>query len=335
MKYKYIFKNYIDIFIHIIVLRRIFLNKILILKNEDNDFERYISDKMRTDYVEVCAPYKKIRKLLRYIRMVCTRLHIHILMGIWLNSWKYKLGNYETIILFDNGASERLLKWIKKEYPLCKLKVWLWNVPSKPVDIFKKYADVYCFDEKYSLEHGFNYLEQFYFEVGKQDKCKIQYDLSFVGQDKGRYEIIKDVALFLKNNNRCFFFYVVNKKISKKDVYSQKKNIIKVMNSEIPYEKVIKIVQESKAVFEIVKEGQEGITLRTLEAMFYKKKLVTNNKYIRKYEWYNPGNIFILGIDRLDMIINFLDSPFVDIDKRTLKRHTYKNWLKSLTDDIQ
>ena len=36
--------------------------------------------------------------------------------------------------------------------------------------------------------------------------------------------------------------------------------------------KVLQIVQESKAVLEILKKDQEGLTLRALEAMFYQKK---------------------------------------------------------------
>ena len=42
---------------------------------------------------------------------------------------------------------------------------------------------------------------------------------------------------------------------------------------------------------------------------------MTNNKSISKYEWYNPDNVFILGVDNMDKLGGFLDSPFVNIDK--------------------
>ncbi len=311
------------------------MKRILILKNENNDFEKYISDNMKTDYVEVSAPYKEAGKMSHYIRAVCKRLNIHILMGIWLNNWKYKLDIYKTIIVFDNGISTGLLKWIKKECPGCNLKVWMWNVPLKQVDIFKQYASVYCFDKKYSLKNGLEFIEQFYFEPINESQYTKKYDLSFVGLDKGRYQVIQDIADFLNKNNHKFYFYIVNSKLIKKRYYKEKDCIIKISSKEIAYRDVIRIINESKAVLEIMKTGQEGLTLRALEAMFYKKKLVTNNKNIIKYNWYNPDNIFILGVDKMDKLGIFLDSPFINIDKEFLYKHTYKSWLTAITRGIQ
>lgn len=311
------------------------MKKILILKNENNDFEKYISDNMKTDYVEVSAPYKEAGKISCYIRAVCKRLNIHILMGIWLNNWKYKLNMYKTIIVFDNGISTGLLKWIKKESPGCNLKVWMWNVPLKQVDIFKKYASVYCFDKKYSLKNGLEFIEQFYFEPADEPQYTQKYDLSFVGLDKGRYQTIKYIADFLNRNKRKFYFYIVNPRLIKKQYYKEKDCVIKISSKEIAYSDVIRIVNESKAVLEIMKTEQEGLTLRALEAMFYKKKLVTDNKNIIKYKWYNPDNIFILGVDKMDKLGTFFDSPFVNIDKEILYKHTYKNWLMAITRDMQ
>ncbi len=310
------------------------MDKTLILKNEDNDFEKYISDNMRTDCIEVYSPYKKTGQVLHYIRAICKRLNIHMLIGIWLNNWKYKLDEYKTIIIFDNGVSEELLKWIKKEDPLCNLKVWLWNVPSEKERIFKKYANVYCFDEKYSLEHNLYFIDQFYFKPVKSNKTTVKYDLSFIGLDKNRYKIIEDIAFYLNRYNRKFYFYIVDEKITKERNYRQAKSMFIVRNEKITYKKVLQIVQESKAVLEILKKDQEGLTLRALEAMFYQKKLVTNNKSISKYEWYNPDNVFILGVDNMDKLGGFLDSPFVNIDKEFLYRHTYKSWLTAITRDM-
>ena len=57
-------------------------------------------------------------------------------------------------------------------------------------------------------------------------------------------------------------------------------------------ESVIDHVRKCAAVLDLVKEGQVGITVRTLEDVFYKKKVITNNIAVRNTDLYRFGNIY-------------------------------------------
>lgn len=74
-----------------------------------------------------------------------------------------------------------------------------------------------------------------------------------------------------------------------------------VNNRPMQYEEYLKVVKRSRAVLDIVKKNNYGLTLRVLEALVAHKKLITNYMDIKKMEFYNESNIFLLeGEDKLE-----------------------------------
>ena len=63
----------------------------------------------------------------------------------------------------------------------------------------------------------------------------------------------------------------------------------------MPYDEVIANIKGCKAILELVSDGQTGITQRPYEAIYYGKKLITNNKDVMKYSFYNEERVFCLG----------------------------------------
>ena len=54
------------------------------------------------------------------------------------------------------------------------------------------------------------------------------------------------------------------------------------------------MVRDSKAVLDLAHEKQQGLTMRTMETLGIRRKLVTNNIYLKDYEFYNEDNDLIL-----------------------------------------
>ena len=72
---------------------------------------------------------------------------------------------------------------------------------------------------------------------------------------------------------------------------------------------------------------------RALEAMLCHRKLITNNKSIVKEDFYNPQNIFIIGVDDNQNVKDFIDSDFVVGDESILKKYDFNNWLNSFIEN--
>ena len=93
------------------------------------------------------------------------------------------------------------------------------------------------------------------------------------------------------------------------------------------YSEVMSHIRKSKVVVEIVQDGQNGLTARALEAMFFETKLITNNREICNFNFYNDNNIFIIGEDNNDRLDAFLHTPFQPIEKEVLYQYDANGWL--------
>ena len=72
-----------------------------------------------------------------------------------------------------------------------------------------------------------------------------------------------------------------------------------------------------------------GPSLRALEAAFYHKKLITDDKGVMDFKFYNPSNILILDSNlEKDSIIDFLNSRFIEINDTDLEYYNISNWLR-------
>jgi len=71
---------------------------------------------------------------------------------------------------------------------------------------------------------------------------------------------------------------------------------------------------------DLVQGNQTGLSFRVFEAMALQKKLITDNKAIRNYPFYNPNNILIL--DSKEIILN---SDFSKLNMNRLRKKFIMN----------
>lgn len=237
----------------------------------------------------------------------------------------------DTVIYFDIFQKEviEILRNYTKE---AKEIFWLWNkLENKEIKYLKKISnDIWTFDKGDSENFNLKYYPQFYWYGREKENIKFSENkLFFIGQDKGRieriYEIDKKIDISTEILIQKDRFKIYKKKYKK---YLLKKNI--------DYQEIIKKVKQSNILLEICKKDQTGLTLRTLEALFFNKKLITNNVTIKNYDFYHPSNIFILddkkSIDEnmIEKINEFLKKEKIIVPMEILKKYTIENWLKTL-----
>ena len=109
-----------------------------------------------------------------------------------------------TLIVMDAMIREDYLRNLSKNNPDARLIFWYWNrVQSskvKPQSLKELGYEVWSFNTvdciKYDLKlnHTF-YTKEIYenFLAKQKDQAEIEYDLAFVGRDKGRMEIIENI----------------------------------------------------------------------------------------------------------------------------------------------
>ncbi len=95
-------------------------------------------------------------------------------------------------------------------------------------------------------------------------------------------------------------------------------------------EEITEIVLRSKVLVDAQFPKNTGLTMRTIEALGMKRKLITANADIVNYDFYDPNNINV--VDRKYPLLNrnFIKSNYVDVPEGIYKSYNINNWIRRL-----
>lgn len=239
------------------------------------------------------------------------------------------------------------LKLLKNYFPNSKLILYIWDGLHKrnTKGIEKKwpyYDKVYTFDridyEEYKKELLFQPL--YYYEdylpkeLSVSNKESFIYDLSFIGTGHDdRIPIVKNVMeQCRKNGLRCFsYFYVPHQMVFLRDKicnqYYKNVKLSDVRFEKISFSQLYQIYANSKCVIDVENAGQHGLTMRSIEILGLKRKLITTNKDIKNYDFYNSSNVFILDRKNPVMDMEFFNVPYQMLEDDMYKKYSLENWI--------
>ncbi|MEA4986521.1 MAG: hypothetical protein VB095_00450 [Anaerovorax sp.] len=283
--------------------------------------------------IDVCPIYKKQNKLGRIIRRLHSRINL-INKDIWYDTWKKNLNGYECIIVFDAIIDFQVISYIRNNTNRnCRLIFYFRNIIDSNKRNWLKYLfendyEIWSFDEKDCHKYNLKYNPEYFFEdsINKiEGKSRLKNDIIFIGIDKGRLQKLLELRNIFNDKNLKSYFYILQDKL-KYNIEEKKELKKKIM----PYKDVLRLTNESKAILELLSGTQEGLTLRSLEAIFLKKKLITDNQKIINYPFYSKENVFILGRDSIDKIQSFINSDYKELDYKILNYYTFEEWFNRL-----
>ena len=106
--------------------------------------------------------------------------------------------------------------------------------------------------------------------------------------------------------------------------------INKVHFIPISLPETIDVLKKVKAILDINYTGQRSLSTRAYEAMAAKRKYITTNEEVKKYDFYNPNNILVIDIQNPIIPMDFISTPFESIPDEVL----YKYSVAGLVDDL-
>lgn len=270
--------------------------------------------------------FRDCSKPLRFVRRIWIKygLPFH---QIWYGKIKDKVRDADTIIVHMSYLTLRLCEYINKCNPNAKVIAWWWNriIDSEKPSLQKGKYEAWSFDihdcERYNLK--FNH--QYYFKSFIIPNQKKEWDIYFCGSDSGRGDEI--VRLY-----NAFKEMGLNAKIQ---VVFPKSSAVppEIVSEYVDYKEIRQNISKSDAVLEIVREGQSGPTLRMMEAMYFQKKLITNNAAVKDEDFYNEDRIFLYTERPLSELKGFLSSNFVPYEDELLDKYDVKQWIQNFSWD--
>lgn len=190
--------------------------------------------------------------------------------------------------------------WEKKENRLRKKLTYLKRIGFK----------VSTFDFQDATKYDLKLRKNINRKIDLKIDSSIDYDFYFVGAPKGRKNMLQQLYDFLTLKGFTVKFILVE---SPKDYVSQMDNI--------------KLSSKTRCIVDINAPNQTGLTLRPFDALFLKKKLLTNNTNIINTDFYEENNIYIFNENNMNGILEFMTKPYKDIPDRIVNQYEINQWL--------
>lgn len=194
----------------------------------------------------------------------------------------------------------------------------------KQVEIAPFFDEVYSYEkediEKYNFIKTSNFI---YDEV--LDKEEIKYDIFNVSSYDTRIDEIDKLSTdFVEAGMKIYFVLFYFEKLVYKNLHS--------VTKYLSLKETKKLIAQSKAMIDIQRKDQNGLSFRTFESLGYRKKLITTNKQVKSFDFYNPNNMLVINSDSINIeeIKKFLDLPYVQISKDILDQYSLKNFTKKI-----
>lgn len=240
----------------------------------------------------------------------------------WFNNLKnIDFSTVDIIVIISRNYADVLYKRLKKKTDK-KIVFWYANPIEKEgiflPDLGIPKEIVYSFDKTDCSKYGLKYNSQFYTRKLRVSHMDIKYDVLFVGKDKGRLQQLKSIENYFREMGLRTLFYIVG---------DTKKASNKTYRSYISYEEILKLIAQSRIILDFNQEGQSGLTLRPLEAVFFEKKLITNNMSIKSECIYDPRNIKIVDYNNFFVEYDWLNSSYVGSNYNNKEYYDFENWV--------
>ena len=258
--------------------------------------------------------------------------------------------NYDVVFLISGQSlsfSEEMVSEIKKCQSQARFVLYQWDSQTNFPYIRKiqKFFDkCYSFDrrdieETPSLKFLPLFYSNIYEEIGTRNNKEYKYDFCFVGTaHPKKYKFINMMSKQLRSvYPKQFIYFFFPSPI----VYFYRKVVNKELRgakySEFHYvpvkrEKMIDVYESSRCVLDSAQAGQLGLTIRVIEALGAKKKLITTNEDIVNYDFYCPENIYVYK-EKIDLENVFFKKEYKEVDKEVYKKYSLRSWLEEIVED--
>lgn len=99
-----------------------------------------------------------------------------------------------------------------------------------------------------------------------------------------------------------------------------------IYNSPMDYVDVIKHIEKSSVILDVVGDYSKGVSLRYFESFAYNKKLITNNPLAKKMRGYDPKRILVIDTPS-DITVDFFGNEEIETYQN---QFSPVNWIKEL-----
>ena len=200
------------------------------------------------------------------------------------------------------------------------------NRYPKTKNILSLFDKVFSFEKKDCKKYNLRFKTNFIYKTINKIPENYNYKVFNISSFDNRFHVIKKIA-------KALYDMKVKSKII---IFTSKENkepYIEFSKKTLSIEENNQLLEESKIMLDVSRNGQEGLSFRVFESLGLKKKLITTNKDIANYDFYNPENIFVIeNTDDIKIPASFFETPYIDVPQNILSKYLIENWVNELVE---
>lgn len=253
---------------------------------------------------------------------------------------------YDYVLFISPEAITRdaLIK-MKEAHPRSRFILYMWdsfeNKRKNIDDLLPIFDDRFSFDNKdCQRSHGtLTYRPLFFLNdyANIRDDLPRGFQLLFIGTiHSDRHRILSWFRSYCMEHDLTYFYYMfLPGKIlyyyrSLKDSTLRKAGPGAFRYQPLKKAEVLALMEKSNVLLDIEHPGQSGLTMRTIESVGARRKLITTNERVNEYDFFHPQNILIINRDAIQVDPAFFKTPVVKLDAAIYKKYSIDGWLSDV-----
>lgn len=247
--------------------------------------------------------------------------------------------DYVLVVSGQTLSCDTLALW-RSKFPAAKFLLYMWDSFANrqwALNNLKYFDHKFSFDRNDSQKYNLHFRPLFFspgFEAAQQQSPDL--DISFIGTaHSDRYSVVAKVDKILGIGLRKYWYLYLQAKWVFWVYLLFNRTFRGAKISEFSFDPLAKssvqnVFVSSKAILDIEHPKQTGLTMRTLETLGAKKKLVTTNQNVKDYDFYLEQNICVIDRESPSIPDAFFQTSYLDVAPEVYQRYRLEGWLDEI-----
>ncbi|GAA4278513.1 hypothetical protein [Aquimarina mytili] len=197
--------------------------------------------------------------------------------------------------------------------------------------IYPYFDKVYSFDSKDVAEYNFSFITNYiYFDIKTFDNENVEYNIFNIGSLDKRSKVLPQFVAYFKEHNIDYKLIAYDKGDNEELIETYD---IEITKKTYPLKTIFSdFVSKSNILLDLQRPKQKGLSFRIFEAIGLQKKIITTNKDIANYDFYNPNNIAIVDSDNINIPETFFTTPYEEVKPEIVNKYHISSWVNEVFD---
>lgn len=245
--------------------------------------------------------------------------------------------------LSPETATKECMDLLRRTFPSAKYILYMYDsLENKNAKyIYSCFDRCLSFDSDDCKNYGFVFRPLFFMNSFESSSTvqDFKYDFCFIGTiHSDRAKILYQLKKQFDSKGYSYFYYLY---VPGKMMYIFRWLLDKYVRKfgrkyiyTVPIEKTVvsDVSEHSKYIIDINHPKQIGLTMRTIEMLGLKRKILTTNENIKAYDFYRPTNQIIVSRKNVVIPTNSVSDSYETIDEKVYTSYNLKSWIMQVFD---